>query len=524
MIVGEVIPRNSALRRDKPAIVFDGGARSFGQYAERAYRLANALIGLGVARQDRISILARNSVEYLEICGAGETSGLIVHPINFRQTAPEIAYLLDDCEPSAVFYEAEFEDAIAANHAGRSGIRRFVRIGGDPAHLPEGTVDYEAFLSSGPPDRPKMRPEEDDTAYLFYSSGSTGRPKGVMLGQRAQWHTALTVGYELGLTPRDVGMLVMPLFHIGGRFAQIAHHLVGAPLHVARRFDAAETVAVIERERITTLHLAPTMIQAILDLPDIAQRDLSSLRTLSYGASAMPVALLRRALDRFGPILVQRYGSTESAVVSYLDKQDHVPDGAPEEAARLASAGKPGPMSEIAVRRTDGADGADCGIGEAGEIHVHNPALVMQGYWRNAEATAAVLRDGWYDMGDIGYMDDDGFLFIVDRKTEMIVSGGENIYPREVEEAIMHHADIADVAVIGVPDERWGESVLAFVVARGGAALDEAQIIEFCHARIASYKKPSRVEFRDSLPRASTGKIDKVILREPFWRGRDRQV
>lgn len=521
MIIGDVIPRNAALRRDKPAIVFDGGARSFGQYAERAYRLANALIGLGIARQDRISILARNCVEYLEVCGAGETSGLIVHPINFRLTAPEVAYLLDNSEPSAVFYEAEFEDAIAANHADRSGIRRFVRIGGDPANLPGWAVDYETFLSSGAPTRPEMHPGEDDTAYLFYSSGSTGRPKGVMLGQRAQWHTALTVGYELGLSPRDVGLLVMPLFHIGGRFAQIAHHMAGAPIHVVCRFNAAETVATIERERITTLHLAPTMIQSILDLPDIAERDLSSLQTLGYGASAMPVALLRRALDRFGPILMQRYGSTESAVVSYLDKQDHLPDGTPEEAARLASAGKPGPMTEIRVRR---AEGADCDVGEAGEIHVHNPALVMQGYWRNAEATGAVLRDGWYDMGDIGYFDDGGFLFIIDRKTEMIISGGENIYPREVEEAIMHHPDVADVAVIGVPDERWGESVLAFVVARDGAAIGEAELIDFCQARIASYKKPSRIEFRDSLPRASTGKIDKVALREPFWRNRDRQV
>lgn len=521
MIVGEIIPRNAALRCDKPAIVSDGATLSFGQYAERAYRLANALIGLGLARQDRISILARNSVEYLEVCGAGETSGLMVHPINFRLAAPEIAYLLDDAEPSAVFFDAEFEDAIAANHRGRAAIRRFVRMGGDPARLPSWAVDYEAFLASGAPGRPAMRPHADDTAYLFYSSGSTGRPKGVMLGQRAQWHTALTVGYELGLTPSDIGLLVMPLFHIGGRFTQIAHHLAGAPMHVAHRFDAAETVATIERERITTLHLAPTMIRSILDLPHMARRDLSSLKTLGYGAAAMPVALLRRALERFGPILVQRYGSTEAAVVSYLDKPDHLPDGTPGEAQRLASAGKPGPMAEIAVRR---ADGTDCDVGEAGEIHVHNPALVMQGYWRNAEATRAVLRDGWLDMGDMGYFDDDGFLFIIDRKTDMIVSGGENIYPREVEDAIMHHADVADAAVIGVPDTRWGESVLAFVVARDGAVLGEAELMEFCQARIASYKKPSRIEFRESLPRASTGKIDKVALREPFWRGRDRQV
>jgi acyl-CoA synthetase (AMP-forming)/AMP-acid ligase II len=313
----------------------------------------------------------------------------------------------------------------------------------------------------------------------------------------------------------------MPLFHIGARFFQLAHHMAGAAVHLMRRFDAAAAVAAIERERITTLHLAPTMIRAVLDLPDLDRHDLSSLRTLSYGAAAMPVALLRRALDRFGPILMQRYGSTESAAVSYLDKHHHKPDGTAAEMARLASAGQPGVMAELRVVR---ADGSDCDIGEAGVVMVRNPKLVMQGYWRNPDATRAVLRDGWYDMGDIGYFDADGFLFIVDRKTEMIISGGENIYPREVEEAILHHPAVADAAVIGIPDDRWGEAVLAFVVLRDGATAEEAEIIEFCRTRIASYKKPRRIEFRDSLPRASTGKIDKIRLREPYWQGRDQRV
>jgi acyl-CoA synthetase (AMP-forming)/AMP-acid ligase II len=366
-----------------------------------------------------------------------------------------------------------------------------------------------------------MRPRPDDTAFLFYSSGSTGKPKGVMLGQSAQWHTGLAVGYEVGIAARDRGLVVMPLFHIGARFFQLAHHMAGAAVHLMRRFDAAAAVAAIERERITTLHLAPTMIRAALDLPDLERYDLSSLRTLSYGAAAMPVALLRRALDRFGPILMQRYGSTESAAVSYLDKHHHKPDGTAAEMARLASAGQPGVMAELRVVR---ADGSDCDIGEAGVVMVRNPKLVMQGYWRNPDATRAVLRDGWYDMGDIGYFDAEGFLFIVDRKTEMIISGGENIYPREVEEAILHHPAVADTAVIGIPDDRWGEAVLAFVVLRDGATADEPEIIEFCRTRIASYKKPRRIEFRDSLPRASTGKIDKIRLREPYWQGRDRRV
>lgn len=520
MLVGDIIPRNAGLHRDQPAIVFEGGCHTFGQYAERCYKLANALIGLGVQRQDRVSILARNSVEYLELFGAAEVAGLIVHPINFRLTAPEVAYLLGDADPAVVFFDAEFVDVVAQAHESAAVVSRFVQIG-DAENLPSWAVSYDALIASGDPVRPVMRPEDDDTVFLYYSSGSTGRPKGIKLGQRAQWYTGLTVGYELGVTPVDRNLVVMPMFHIGARFAQLAHHMAGALIHMPHRFDAAAVADTIERDRITTIHLAPTMIRSILDLPDIGERDLSSLRTLSYGASAMPVALLRRALDRFGPIMVQRYGSTESAAVTYLDKQDHRPDGTEKEASRLASAGKPGPMAEVKVVREDGTP---CDAGESGLVWVRNPNLIMQGYWKNPEATRDVLRDGWYRMGDLGYLDEDGFLFIVDRATELIISGGENIYPREVEEAILHHPAVADTAVIGVPDEKWGESVLAFVVLREGAQADEAEIIEFCQQRIASYKKPRYIEFRESLPRASTGKIDKIMLREPYWKGRDRKV
>lgn len=521
MLVGDIIPRNAALNGPKTAVAFDGGTRGFADYAARSYRLANALIGLGLRRQDRISVMARNGIEMFEAYGAGEVCGLIVHPINYRLTAPEVEYLVGDAEPGAVFFEARFDAIMAAVRDKVSGVRRFIRIGGDPGETPGWAVAFEDFIAAGAPTRPDMRPAEDDTAYLFYSSGSTGRPKGVRLGQAAQWNTALAVGYEFGVNPRDIGLVVMPLFHIGGRFFQLAHHIAGATIHLPHRFDAAAAVETITRERITITHLAPTMIRSILELPDLDQADLSSLRMIGYGASAMPVALLRRALDRFGPILMQRYGSTEAAVVSYLDTHHHVLDGPPEEVARLASAGKPGPMSEVKVVR---ADGSDCDVGESGLVMVRNPKLVMQGYWRNEAATAEVLRDGWYEMGDVGTLDAAGFLFIIDRKTEMIISGGENIYPREVEEAVLHHPAVADAAVIGIPDDHWGESVLAFVVARDGEMVDDDELIAFCGDRIASYKKPRRIEWRDALPRNSAGKIDKVSLRKPFWEGRDRQV
>jgi len=521
MLVGDIIPRNAALRGDALAYVHERGRTTFAGHAARCYRLAHALIRLGVGRQDRVSLLAQNAIEGLEVLGAGQVTGIVVHPINVRLTAPEIAYVLGDAEPRVVVFEAQYEAEIDAVRAALAIRPVFVRIGDGRAPCPDWASDYETLLAASRAERPQLRPAPDDTACLFYSSGSTGRPKGVMLGQRAQYFTALTVMAEVGIVPGDRGSLVIPMFHIGGEFSQLAHMLAGAPMHIFRRFDPAALVAAVERDRLTTLHLAPTMIRSLLDLPDIDRRDLSSVRTLSYGASAMPVALLRRALARFGPILIQRYGSTESAVVSYLDKHQHVVDGPAPVVARLASAGQPSFMSE--VRAVD-ADGRPCPPGVAGLLQVRNPDLVMQGYWRNAAATAAVMKDGWYELGDVGHLDGDGYVFIVDRKTEMIISGGENIYPREVEEAILHHPAVADAAVIGVPDDHWGESVLAFVVLSERDAASEADIIAYCQGRIASYKKPRRVEFRAALPRASTGKIDKLALRTPFWQGRTRQI
>jgi acyl-CoA synthetase (AMP-forming)/AMP-acid ligase II len=313
----------------------------------------------------------------------------------------------------------------------------------------------------------------------------------------------------------------MPLFHVGAKYWQLATHMAGMPIYLHRRFDAHAAVETIERERITITHLAPTMLQAILDLPDLRARDLSSLHTISYGAAPMAEPLLRRAVEALGPIFVQRYGSTEAAAVTSLEKTDHVIGGTPDQARLLVSAGQPNVMTEIKIVR---ADGTECAPGEAGELLIHNPDLVMQGYWRNPEATAEAMRDGWFYTGDVGTIDERGYLTIVDRIKDMIISGGENIYPKEVEDALVQHPAVAGAAVIGVPDEKWGESVLAFVARNEGQDVEESELIEFCRSRVASYKKPSRIEFVDSLPHLASGKIDKVKLREPYWAGKERRV
>jgi len=524
VIVGDIIPRNAWLRADATAIVADGTASSFAGYAERCYRLANALIGRGVGRQERVAMVARNCPEYLEVFGAGEVAGIVVNTVNFRLAGPELESVLGDADPAVVVFQAQYADAVGALRDKLAGVRAFVQIGDRPAVAPPVAPwceAYEAFVAAGAPTRPDQRPEPDDTAYLIYTSGTTGRPKGAMLGQRAQWLTGLMLGYDFGLAPDDRWLCVMPLFHVGAKYWQLAVGMAGASLHLHRRFDARAVVETIERERITITHLAPTMLRAILDLPDLAQRDLTSLHTVSYGTAPMPEPLLRRALAAMGPIFVQRYGSTEAAAVTALEKTDHVLDGTPEQSRLLTSAGQPNLMTELRIVR---ADGAECEPGEAGELLIKNPDLVMQGYWRNEDATAAAMQGGWFHTGDVGTLDARGYLTIVDRIKDMIISGGENIYPREVEDALARHAAVAGVAVIGIPDDTWGESVLAFVVKRDGEEAGEAELIEHCRTRIASYKKPSRIAFLDALPYLASGKVDKVRLREPYWAGRARRI
>jgi len=521
MLVGDIIRRNSRQSPNRLAIVDGENRLTFRQYESRVNRLANALINRGLERQDRISIFSPNGASYLEVYGAGEVSGIIVNTVNFRLAPEEVCFILGDADPRVVFFDAAETGVIAAIRASLPAVRHFVRIGGDPADAPEWSEPYETFIASGSPENPAQSPTPEDTAYLIYTSGTTGRPKGVMLGQKAQWLNSLVIAQELGACATDKWLLVMPLYHVGAKYLQLAHHLAGAAIFVHRRFHPSSAVDAIEQERVTRTHFAPTMLQSVLDLPDIDERDLSSLRMITYGTAPMPVPLLRRALGKFGPVFQQRYGSTESAAVTALFAHQHVLEGSAAEVARLASAGQSNVMTEL---RVVAANGADCPPGQPGELWIRNPDLVMRGYWRNPEATREAFRDSWFASGDVATLDEEGFVFIVDRKHDMIISGGENIYPREVEEAIAHHPAVRDVAVIGVPDQKWGEAVLAFVVAREDTPLTADGVIDHCREHIASYKKPSHIEFRDALPRMPSGKIDKRKLREPYWQGRARQL
>jgi acyl-CoA synthetase (AMP-forming)/AMP-acid ligase II len=514
-VLGDVIERNARYFPGKTAVVFEGRRVTYAEFAARVRRFATALVAGGLRKQERFAILAQNCLEYFETVGAAERAGFIAVTLNWRLSVPELAQIIADCTPTVLIFEAQFS-AQAESLRKLGGIERFIVIGDGP----DWAERYETVLAAAPDTPPPTRPEPGDGVYLIYTSGTTGRPKGVLLSHRAILTAAIGISWESGVRPSDHMLIVMPLFHIGGKINQLAYMVLGATIFLHRAFDATAILRCIEEERITSAHFAPIMVRSLLDHPELARFRKDTLRSIQYASAPMAVALLREAMAGFGPIFTQVYGMTECVVGTILHAHEHRPDGSEAEVRRLASAGQPFFDHAIRVVRPDGAD---CAPEEIGDILIRGPSL-MTGYWNNSAATVETLRDGWMHTGDVGFFDSEAFLFVVDRKKDMIISGGENIYSREVEEALLAHPAVLQAAVIGVPDARWGESVKACIVLRPACSAGEDELIQHCRDRIASYKKPRSVDFLDALPRLFNGKIDKKELRARYWRDHERQV
>ena len=517
MILADMYERNALCFRDHPAIIFEGRTVTFGGYLTRVKQLVNALVDGGLARQDRIAILAQNCVEYAEVHGAAGLSGFIAVGVNYRLAAGEQADILRDAEPAVFVFESSYTERAAELRASLPKGARLLCIG--PA--PDWAESYEAVVSAAPDTTPALRAREKDTVFLIYTSGTTGRAKGVMLGNEGQLEQARYQALVQGAQQDGRMLVVMPFYHIGGTTELLTFWTASTTVVLFRAFDPRVILEAIEQFRITEAHLAPTMIQMMLEVQRQAPRDMSSMRTICYASAPMSVALSREANAVFGKIFLQVYGMSEGGPTTALQKHQHHLEGSAKATGRLASAGQPILGSDVRVVRDDGTD---CAVGEIGEVWGRSVAM-MQGYWRNPAATGAALVDGWMHSGDMGYFDDEHYLFIVDRKKDMIISGGENIYSREVEEALMLHPAVFEAVVIGVPDPKWGESVKACVALKPGAGATEAELIEHCKSLIASYKKPKSVDIMPALPHiSSTNKIDKKKLREPFWKGMDRNV
>ncbi|WP_210496865.1 long-chain-fatty-acid--CoA ligase [Microvirga antarctica] len=506
--LGDILRNNAYKFPEELAYIYGDRRITFRHHHDRAQRLASALYKIGLRPQDRLSILSQNSMEFMEAFGACELSGFIAATVNFRLAPPEIAYILGDSTPRVLIFEKQYAATIAQIKDTLPHIETYICVGGDG---PDWAQDYEEFLSTGDLEGAPVRPLPDDIMHLIYTSGTTGRPKGVMRSHRGDLAIAQLMATELGLIVSDRLQLMMPVFHVGARFLQLGMHLRGGSVVFHRDFKPVEIVEAIARERVTMTHMAPTMVQAMLNVPNIEAADLSSLHTLCYSAAPMPAPLLRRGLKLLGPVFLQLYGMTEGGGTT-LHKRQHKPDGTPEDLKRLGSIGQAAP--NVGVKIVDD-EGRELPAGQAGEI-LTRTASHMVGYWNNSAATIAALRDGWYHTGDLGYLDDEGFLYLVDRKKDMIISGGENIYSREVEEALATHPAVQDTAVIGIKDDYWGETVCAIAVLTAGSSVTEAELIEHCKTQIASYKKPKTVIFVDDLPRLPSGKINKVVLRQLY--------
>jgi acyl-CoA synthetase (AMP-forming)/AMP-acid ligase II len=519
MNIGTLLTKAARTFPENLAVVHGPRRFTYAQFNARVNRLANALARLGICRGDHVALLQYNYPETLESVFGCFKAGCAVVPINFRLHPNEYAFIIDHSESKAVILSGEFTDDILAIRERIPRARHLITLaGGDPL------LEYEALLAAESPAWTDVAVHPDDLAWLFYTSGTTGLPKGAMLTHRNLLAMTMNVYGDIcpGLGPTDVVLHAAPLSHGSGLYAlpNVAKAATNVILE-SKTFDPELVLATIEQHRVTNMFAAPTMVKRLVDNPAIERHDHRSLRVCIYGGGPMLVEDLKTAMRVLGPCLVQLYGQAESPMtITYLPHRDHVLDGTAEQERRLASAGFARTDVEV---RVVGPDETELPPGEIGEI-VTRSDLVMKGYWRNPQATAEAIRDGWLHTGDVGSMDGDGYLFIMDRSKDMIISGGENIYPREIEEVIIRHPAVREVAVIGVPDATWGEAVKALVVVKPGVVLTGADVIAWCQEAVASYKKPKSVEFLAELPKNNYGKVLKRELRAAYWQGRDRLV
>jgi acyl-CoA synthetase (AMP-forming)/AMP-acid ligase II len=481
-------------------------------------RLANAFVAAGLRVGDRVAVLSKNSIEYVLLYFAASKAGIAVVPLNYRLAAPEWTYILGDAQPRVLIAAGQYLTSIDGFRDKLETVERFVASDASGLAGWESLQDWIAEGRSKPPERHIT--EAGDT-YQMYTSGTTGHPKGAVLTHRAVTANVAQIGHALRLEPADRSLVVTPLFHAGAVPNTFSCVSRGGCLYVQEDFHPSEVVRALSDERICYAVLVPSMIQACLvGVPDAAERSYDSLRLIYYGASPIAEWTLRRAIDVFRCGFVQSYGMTEATqALTFLSPSDHR-RGLEEQPKLLLSAGLPAEETEIRI-----VDGNDTPLpnGALGEIVARGPQL-MRGYWNRPEESAEVLRGGWLHTGDIGSKDDAGYLYVEDRLKDMIVSGGENVYPRVVEDVLFLHPAIADAAVIGVPDKRWGETVKAVVVLRAGTTASEEEIIGFCQGKLGGFELPRSVDFVDALPRNPSGKVLKRVVREPYWLGRGRRV
>jgi long-chain acyl-CoA synthetase len=517
--ISSILPRARSMYPRRLAVWDEETKYDFATLAARVDALARGLAGCGVRQGDRIAILDVNSHRYLEAYYACAQAGFVLLPLNSRLSPPEIEYILGDAAAKVLIAATPFIPVIEAAAKSLGSVETVILYG--EGARPDGAKDYETLLAEAPQTSAIVASAPDDICQIYYTSGTTGEPKGVCLTYGNMTASTFDSIVGLGLTGNDVWLHGAPMFHLVDAWSVWAMPLLGAP-QVPLHFEPEKALQVISRTRSTAVGLPPTLISMMAQHPRIGDYDLGSLRLIMYGGSPTPLGLLQRAAGVIRTGYVHAYGITEtSGITTVLSAEDFCVDGPEEKIRKTGSAGHAVPHIDVEVMDDDGKM---LGANEVGEVVVGG-ARVMDRYWNKPKHTADVLVDGWYHTGDMGYLDDERNLYIVDRKKDMIISGGENIYSVEIENILSTHDAVLEVAVIGVPSEAWGEAVKAIVVPRPGATVTEAELLGFCRGKIAGYKIPKSVELAaEPLPKTGPGKVAKRRLRDRYWEGAARKI
>ncbi len=516
LTVAGIIRRWSEATPDAPMVTEGDTTLTWAEGARRARRVAAALAAHGVGAGDRVAFLDRNGIESFSVLFGCALMGAVNVAVNWRLAPAEMTAIVDDAGAPVLFYGPDYAEAATEIAAGAADLRTSVALDAFDTWLDE--------FAPGDPEDPGRDGGPDEIVLQLYTSGTTGLPKGVMLTNGNMSSVLDEADHIFSVDDKTVSLVAMPMFHIGGAGWALAGISHGGHAVILRDADPVEALRLIERYRVTETFIVPALLLFMLSVPELATTDVSSLRTIFYGASPISEDVLVRSMRALKCDFAQVYGLTETTgAITSLLPEDHDPDG--PRARLLRSAGKP--FDHVQLRIVNPDTGADQPIGSVGEVWTRSPQN-MAGYWNRPEETAAVLsEDGWFRTGDAGWVDADGYLFLHDRIKDMIVTGAENVYPAEVENVLLAHPDVVDAAVIGVPDDRWGETVKALVVRAAADVSDEAlatDIIDFCRERLAHFKCPTSVDFVESLPRNPSGKILKRELRTPYWAGRERQI